>query len=107
MATYKIGATVQIVIEFTEDEFAAIYPNDEFTAEAEITGGAEYPLAVTWDIPSRTALLRAETSNWSRGRYKCDIRVVKNGVTAFIPLDEYITFDVIAPVTEAGTIVNT
>ena len=107
MAVYKIGSTVQILIEFTEDEFDAVFPNEEFVAECEITGGVEYPMIVTTDAVNRTVLLRADTTNWTKGRYKCDIRVRKNGIVTFIPQNSYIEFELIAPVTEAGSVVQT
>lgn len=107
MAVYKIGSTVQILIEFTEDEYAAIFPNEEFTAECEITGGVEYPMTIIQDAANRTVLLRANTTSWTKGRYKCDIRVTKNGITTFIPQNSYIEFELIAPVTETGSVVDT
>ena len=107
MAVYKIGATVQIIIEFTEEEWTAVFPNEEFFAECEMTVGAEYPMTVTTDEATRTVLLRAETTGWTKGTYKCDIRVTKNGITTFIPQDSYITFNMIAPVSEVGSIVDT
>ena len=54
MATYKQGATLQILLEFTDDEFAAIYPFDEFIAEAEISGGQEYLLTHTVDVVNKS-----------------------------------------------------
>lgn len=107
MAVYKIGATVQILLEFTDAEFTALFPNDEFVAEAEITGGVEYPMTIIIDEPTRAVLLRADTSTWNKGRYKCDIRVSKNGITTFIPLNTYIEFELVSPVTETGSVVDT
>lgn len=107
MTKFKIGATLQLLLEFTEEEFDAIYPNEEFLAEAEITGGAEYTLTPTIDVAARSILLSASTTGWTRGRYKCDIRVTKNGVVSFLPADSYIEFELISPVAEIASQVNT
>jgi len=107
MATYKIGATVQILLQMDQEEFDAIYPHTSFMAEAEITGGQEYQLTPTIDVLNRSILLTANTTGWQKGQYKCDIRIVKNGMTLFIPADSYITFNLVPPVTETANEVNT
>ena len=103
MSTYKRGSTLQILLEFTQEEWDAIYPHEEFLAECEITGGVEYELTPTFNIPERTILLRSPTDGWTRGRYKCDVKIVKNGITSYIPPNSYIEFEIIAPVTETET----
>lgn len=107
MPTYKRGSTLQILLEFTDDEWDAIYPNEEFLAECEITGGVEYQLTPTFDTVNKTILLRSPTEGWQRGKYKCDIKIVKNGITSYIPADSYIEFDIIVPVTEIPNEVGT
>ena len=56
MPAYKKGATLGIEIEFTEDEWAEIYPWDEILSECE-NATTEYPLTITTDVQARTILL--------------------------------------------------
>lgn len=106
MAIYKKGATLLIAIEFTEEEFTAIYPHDTLIAECE-NSTKEYPLITTFDVPNRTLLLSADTEPFTKGNYKVDVRIEKDGIVIFIPQDTYITFQIIAPVSEVGNEVET
>lgn len=106
MSIYKIGATLQIVLEFTEEEFDSIYPFDSFLAECE-NSSKEYTLNYTIDVENRTILLSRETDDFTRGTYKVDIRIEKDGLTTFFPKDSYITFQMIPPVSEPANQVNT
>lgn len=106
MATYKIGATLQIVLEFTADEFSAIYPFDSFQAECENTN-TEFPLTHTIDVANRRILLTSPTDSFTRGTYKVDIRIEKDGIVTFFPKDTYITFNMIFPVADLVNKVNT
>lgn len=106
MATYKQGATLQILLEFTDEEFEAIYPFDSFLAEAEVSGGQEYELDYVVDVSTKTILLSSPTDGWNKGAYKCDIRIVKNGITSFIPPETFIQFNIINPVSETESVVN-
>lgn len=106
MATYKIGATLQIVLEFTEEEFNTIYPFDLFMAECENTT-TEFVLPHTVDVANRSILLQRSTADFTRGTYKVDCRVEKDGIITFFPKDTYITFTMVPPVAEVGTEVNT
>lgn len=56
MPAYKKGATLGIEIEFTEDEWAEIYPWDEILSECE-NATAEYPLTITTYVQARSILL--------------------------------------------------
>ena len=56
MPAYKKGATLGIEIEFTEDEWAEIYPWDEILSECE-NATTEYPLTITTDVQARSILL--------------------------------------------------
>ena len=60
MPAYKKGATLGIEIEFTEDEWAEIYPWDEILSECE-NATTEYPLTITTDVQARTILLSSPT----------------------------------------------
>ena len=106
MSSYKKGATLGIEVEFTEEEWAEIYPWDEILSECENTI-IEYPLTVTTDVQTRTILLSSTTDRFLTGAYKADIRIVKNGTVMFIPKKGYINFTVINAVSEAADGVTT
>lgn len=106
MPAYKKGATLGIEIEFTEEEWAEIYPWDEILSECE-NATTEYPLTITTDVQARTILLSSPTDNFLRGFYKADIRVVKNGTVMFIPKEGYINFTITTPVSEVANEVTT
>ena len=106
MPAYKKGATLGIEIEFTEEEWAEIYPWDEILSECE-NATTEYPLTITTDAQARTILLSSSTDNFLNGAYKADIRVVKNGTVMFIPKKGYINFTITNPVSEVANEVTT
>lgn len=106
MPAYKKGATLGIEIEFTEEEWAEIYPWDEILSECE-NATTEYPLTITTDAQARTILLSSPTDNFLKGFYKADIRVVKNGTVMFIPKEGYINFTITTPVSEVANEVTT
>ena len=106
MPAYKKGATLGIEIEFTEEEWAEIYPWDEILSECE-NATTEYPLTITTDAQARTILLSSSTDNFLKGFYKADIRVVKNGTVMFIPKEGYINFTITTPVSEVANEVTT
>lgn len=106
MPAYKKGATLGIEIEFTEEEWAEIYPWDEILSECE-NATEEYPLTITTDVQARTILLSSSTDSFLTGLYKADIRVVKNGIVMFIPKKGYITFTIVNPVSEVANEVTT
>ena len=101
MPAYKKGATLGIEIEFTEEEWAEIYPWDEILSECE-NATTEYPLTITTDAQARTILLSSPTDNFLKGFYKADIRIVKNGTVMFIPREGYINFTITNPVSEVA-----
>ena len=106
MPAYKKGATLGIEIEFTEEEWAEIYPWDEILSECE-NATTEYPLTITTDAQARTILLSSPTDNFLKGFYKADIRVVKDGTVMFIPREGYINFTITNPVSEVSNEVTT
>ena len=106
MPAYKKGATLGIEIEFTEEEWAEIYPWDEILSECE-NATTEYPLTITTDAQTRTILLSSPTDNFLKGFYKADIRIVKNGTVMFIPKEGYINFTITTPVSEVVNEVTT
>ena len=106
MPAYKKGATLGIEIEFTEEEWAEIYPWDEILSECE-NATTEYPLTITTDAQARTILLSSPTDNFLKGLYKADIRIVKNGTVMYIPKKGYINFTITAPVSEVANEVTT
>ena len=106
MPAYKKGATLGIEIEFTEEEWAEIYPWDEILSECE-NATTEYPLTITTDVQTRTILLSSPTDTFLKGFYKADIRVVKNGTVMFIPKEGYINFTITNPVSEVANEVTT
>ena len=73
MPAYKKGATLGIEIEFTEEEWAEIYPWDEILQECE-NATTEYPLTITTDVQARTILLSSPTDNFLKGFYKADVQ---------------------------------
>lgn len=106
MPAYKKGATLGIEIEFTEEEWAEIYPWDEILSECE-NATTEYPLTITTDVVARTILLSSSTDNFLKGFYKADIRIVKNGTVMFVPKEGYINFTITNPVSEVANEVTT
>ena len=106
MPAYKKGATLGIEIEFTEEEWAEIYPWDEILSECE-NATTEYPLTITTDAQTRTILLSSPTDNFLKGFYKADIRIVKNDTVMFIPKEGYINFTITTPVSEVVNEVTT
>ena len=105
MSSYKKGATLGIEVEFTEEEWAEIYPWDEILSECE-NSTTEYPLTITTDAQTRTILLSSPTDNFLNGLYKADIRIVKNGTVMYLPKDGYINFKITSPVSEVANRVN-
>ena len=105
MPAYKRGATLGIEIEFTEEEWAEIYPWDEILSECE-NATTEYPLTITTDVQARTILLSSPTDDFLKGFYKADIRVVKNGTVMYVPKEGYINFTITTPVSEVTTNVS-
>ena len=62
--TWKRGSTVQILLDqFTDEEWAAVYPWTTATSEARYPGGTQ-SLAVTVNETARTILLSADTAGW-------------------------------------------
>ena len=105
MPAYKKGATLGIEIEFTEEEWAEIYPWDEILSECE-NATTEYPLTITTDVVTRTILLSSPTDSFLKGFYKADIRIVKNGTVMFVPKEGYINFTITNPVSEVANNVS-
>lgn len=106
MPAYKRGATLGIEIEFTEEEWAEIYPWDEILSECE-NDTIEFPLTITTDVQTRTILLSSPTDSFPSGAYKADVRIVKSGTVMFVPKKGYIRFTITNPVSEVADVVTT
>lgn len=96
---FKRGATARILLDqFTDEEWGAIHPCDEIKAEAQ-QGAVVHPMTVTFDPEARTILLSANTSTWSLRLARIDARLVRNGVTVYLPSASSLLIEITSPVT--------
>ena len=100
MATIKRGATLKVTLEFTAEEWAAIYPWDSIRAEAQ-QGMVEHDFQITVDAPNRTILLTLPTQPLGLGQWAFDVRAEKaSGESIFMPPDKMFAFSLVEGVTE-------
>ncbi|WP_347140782.1 hypothetical protein [Paracoccus sp. SSK6] len=98
MAKIKKGSAFESFATFTEEEWAALHPFDEFLA-AVGQGKAKYPLTITIDEETRTVFMRAaDTSSWSIGPAQFDFKIIKNGRSIALPGDHNVELIIIAGV---------
>lgn len=101
----KRGATVRVTMEFTEIEWAAIYPWESIKSEAQMgaTGSptfVEHEFDIVSDPVARTLKLSAPTTAWGFGSYQFDVRVEKGGESIFIPAETSLSISIVEGVTE-------
>ena len=96
---FKRGTTFKASLEFTEAEWAAIYPNDGMRAQAQ-QGHFRYDLAVAVDAGARTVTVSSETDAWLMEPFRFDIRIEKDGRDIFVPPDTNLDASIIGGVTE-------
>lgn len=94
----KKGSTLELVIEFTDDEWDSMADDAQVTSEVK-TGSAEYPLTVEFDESKKIISLSADTSNWIVGTYKADVFFIVNDRRIYIPGEDFIRFELINPIT--------
>lgn len=100
MVTWKIGTTIQILLEFDDDEFEVVSSSTSFLAKVKHSSGQEYEFDQETDEASKTISLTADTAAWQLGMYRSDIRVELTDKTVYVPADNFIEFKLIKPVTE-------
>lgn len=103
--TVKRGATVRIILTFTAEEWAPLYPWTSIKAEAQsgVTGGSgwvEHEFAISVDAPARKITLTAPTQPWGIGTYQWDVRIEKDGESIFLPPETTDSIKVIEGITE-------
>lgn len=100
--TWKRGATVQILLDqFTDEEWAAVYPWTSATSEARYPGGTQ-ALAVTVNEAARTILLSADTEGWPLRLMKADLLIERAGRDEYVPAANFFEFQIVQPATEAN-----
>lgn len=99
--TWKRGSTVQILLDqFTDEEWAAVYPWTAASSEARYPGGSR-ALAVTVDEEAQTILLSADTADWPARLMKADLLIERAGRDEYVPAANLFEFQIIQPATEA------
>lgn len=100
--TWKRGSTVRILLDqFTDEEWAAIYPWTAATSEARYPGGTQ-SLAVTVDETARTIMLSADTAEWPLRLMKADLLIERAGASTYVPAANFFEFQITQPATEAS-----
>lgn len=99
--TFKRGAALRALLQFTDEEWAAIWPWDEVSAQAR-QGAAVHPVTVTVDDARRRVTLTADTSGWLLRLARIDLRAVRGGTVAYIPGTSDLLVSIVPPVTEAA-----
>ena len=100
--TWKRGSTVQILLDqFTDEEWAAVYPWTAARSEARYPGGTQ-SLAVTVDEEARTILLSAGTEGWPVRLMKADLLIERDGRSDYLPSANFFEFQITQPATEAN-----
>lgn len=100
--TWKRGSTVQILLDqFTDEEWAAVYPWTSATSEARYPGGTQ-TLAVTVNEAARTIMLSADTAGWPLRLMKADLLISREGRDAYLPAANFFEFQIVQPATEAN-----
>ncbi|MFN4062330.1 MAG: hypothetical protein ACK4IA_16475 [Paracoccus hibiscisoli] len=98
--TIKRGATFRVAFRFDGDaEWERIYPNTTATASVIDSKGATHTLSVATDVPGKAMVLTGTTANWSLGRARYDLLIVKGGTRIPVPFSENATIVVIDGVT--------
>lgn len=98
--TFKRGSTLRALLQFTEDEWAAIWPWGDVSAQAR-QGAAVHSVTVTVDDANRRVTLTADTSDWLLRLARIDLRVVRGGMVIYIPGTSDLQVSIGQPVTEA------
>lgn len=98
--TIKRGETLRILLDqFTEEEWAALYPWDNAAADAQ-QAGIVHAMTVVPDPATRTILLTADTAAWQPRLAQIDLRILRDGRTVYLPPSEYFSLLVTKPATE-------
>lgn len=98
--TWKRGSTVQILLDqFTDEEWAAVYPWTAARSEARYPGGSQ-ALTVTVDDEAQTILLSADTADWPLRLMKADLLIERAGVSSYVPAVNSFEFQITQPQTE-------
>lgn len=99
--SYKRGATVKALIEFTAQEWEGLWPWDSITATADQEkDGVKYPMMIHPLPETRSILLMADTSDWYIRVARIDVMVVKGAETIILPNKGYIEVDITTAATE-------
>ena len=100
--TWKRGSTVQILLDqFTDDEWAAVYPWTAARSEARYPGGTQ-TLSVSVNPTARTILLSADTASWPLRLMKADLLIERDGRDEYVPAANFFEFQITQPATEAN-----
>lgn len=98
-APFKRGSTLKVLLEFEPDEWPAIWPWDSVVAEAR-QDSQIHDMSVTVTPSERAILLTADTSEWSIGMARFDLRAVRSGEAIYLPPHDDLTASIVRPVTE-------
>lgn len=97
--TFKRGATLRGLLQFTDHEWETFWPWESLTADAK-QGELVHPLAVAVDPESKTVLLSASTDGWPLAAGMVDLLIIRSGIKTYLPAASNFTFTIIEPVTE-------
>jgi hypothetical protein len=99
--TIKRGETLRLLLDqFTDDEWAALYPWDSATAGAR-QADRVHPVTAIPDPATRTILLTADTSGWLPRIAQIDLRITRDGRITHVPPSEFFSVLITNPATEA------
>lgn len=98
MKYVKRGETLEFVIEFTPEEWVTLYPFDSIESKVQTGSDIVYELDVSVNNENRLVTSSADTSSWIIGTYKCDILIVKNERKVYLPINDYVRFEIVKSV---------
>lgn len=89
----KKGTHFQLIVVMDLDEWNVLSPFDGLTVNVS-TGNNFFPLDILVDEETRTIVASSPTDDWVIGKYKCEIKIEKNGAYFFIPPKSFFTFEI-------------
>lgn len=89
----KKGTHFQFIVVMDPDEWNVLFPFDSVTAQVS-TGNNFFNLEIIIDEETRTIVASSPTDEWLIGKYKCEIKIEKNGSSFYIPPKSYFTFEI-------------
>lgn len=99
MISIKRGASFRLALNFTDEEWASLFPVDLIVSQYK-KGDMVADLEVIVDENTKCVFLRAETSEWEIGKGAFDVKLVRGGLITVVPELASIEVQVVKGVTE-------